>query len=197
MKKLLIITAAFMLNINMGTAQDKVKDRHDREMFGNTLNVGAGVGYYGYFGSPMPMGMVNYEFDVVRNFTLAPFVGMSGYQGNYYWRDPGYANDGYRFYTYSVMVVPIGVKGTYYFDQLFRAGQKWDFYAAASIGFAYSHVVWESDYYGNRGVYRTGNPLYMDAHIGAEYHLNHKLGLFLDLSTGVSTFGLAVHFNKI
>jgi hypothetical protein len=30
-------------------------------------------------------------------------------------------------------------------------------------------------------------------HVGAEYHLSRKVGLFLDLSTGVSTLGLAFH----
>jgi hypothetical protein len=35
--------------------------------------------------------------------------------------------------------------------------------------------------------------LFLDLHLGAEYHLNNRVGLFLDLSTGVSTIGLAIH----
>ena len=160
------------------------------EKYGKTLNIGAGIGYYGYLGQPLAIGNVNYEFDLAKNFTLAPFIGIYSYQRNYYWGDKNYPN---RYYSYKTLVIPIGVKGTYYFDQIFKANQKWDFYAAASIGFSYRKTVWENGYYGDVNVGRYASPLYLDAHIGAEYHLNSKAGLFLDLSTGVSTFGLAFH----
>jgi len=35
--------------------------------------------------------------------------------------------------------------------------------------------------------------LFLNIHIGAEYHINKKVGVFLDLSSGVSTIGLAIH----
>ena len=79
-------------------------------------------------------------------------------------------------------------------NQLLKAGPKWDFYLAGSLGFAYRQTTWESGYYGTTTVNEGTGPLYLDLHIGSEYHLNNKAGLFLDLSTGVSTFGLAVHF---
>jgi len=41
--------------------------------------------------------------------------------------------------------------------------------------------------------YRDASPLFLDLHIGTEYHFNSKLGIFFDLSTGVSTVGLAIH----
>ena len=193
MKKLIIISivllSSFTFNVN-------AQDNSYPEKFGKTLNIGVGIGYYGYVGRSLPVGSVNFEFDVVRNFTLAPFVGMYGYQSDYFWGDPRYPNDSYRYYTYRETVVPLGVKGTYYFDELLNAGSRWDFYLAGSIGFVYRHVVWESDYYGDKSVYRTSSALFLDAHIGAEYHLNHKAGLFLDLSTGVSTIGVAIHFNN-
>jgi len=140
--------------------------------------------------------MINYELDVARNFTLAPFIGIYSYQRYSYWGNPNKPHEdySYRQYSYRVTAVPVGAKGTYYFDQLFHANSKWDFYAAASIGFVFRSVVWESEYYGDKHIQQNASPLYLDAHIGGEYHLNQKIGLFLDLSSGVSTFGLAVHF---
>ncbi|MBA3704365.1 MAG: hypothetical protein H0W84_00250 [Bacteroidetes bacterium] len=165
------------------------------EKYGKTLNLGAGIGYYGYVGHTLPVGTLNFEFDVARNFTLAPFVGFYSYRNYYYWGNPNKPyEDNYREYSYRVTAVPVGLKGTYYFDELFRANERWDFYAAGSVGFVFRSVTWENDYYGDRRIYHSASPLYLDAHIGAELHLNSKAGLFLDLSTGVSTFGLAIHF---
>jgi hypothetical protein len=187
-----IIVASFFQQ--QGIAQEKGAS----EKYGNTLNLGAGIGYFGYVGQSIPAGMMNYEFDVARNFTLAPFVGIYSYQNRYYWGNPGSPkNDpSYHYYNYRVTSVPIGVKGTYYFDQLFKANSKWDFYAAGSVGFVARSVVWENGYYGDKSVYQSASPLYLDAHIGAEYHLSPKAGIYLDLSTGISTFGFAIHFNK-
>ena len=191
MKNSIFISIMFLSALSINSS---AQDNSAPEKFGQTLNLGAGIGYYGYVGRSLPVGSVNYEFDVVRNFTLAPFIGMYGYQNNYYWRDPNMPNESYRYYNYRVTVVPIVIKGTYYFDQLLHAGPRWDFYAAASLGFAYTNVIWESGYYGDKNIYKTASPLYADAHIGVEYHLNHHAGLFVDLSTGVSTVGLAIHF---
>lgn len=165
-----------------------------QEKYGKTLNLGLGIGYYNYTSHNVPVLSLNYEFDVADHLTIAPFIGYYGYRNDYYWGNKNYP---YRFYTYRETVVPIGVKGTYYFDQLVKANAKWDFYGAASLGAAIINSHWEDGYYGDRNIYRNGyrgtSPLYLDLHIGTEYHLNKKLGLFLDLSTGVSTFGLAIH----
>ncbi|MBL7937335.1 MAG: hypothetical protein JNM51_16110 [Bacteroidia bacterium] len=176
-----------MLSVTILTAQETGTP----EKYGKTLNIGAGIGYFGYVGRAFPAGSINFEFDVFKNFTLAPFIGTFSYQRNYYWGDKNTPN---RYYYYRTVVVPVGVKGTYYFDQLFHANSKWDFYAAGSLGFAFRNSVWENGYYGDRRVMQTTSPLYLDAHIGAEYHITQKAGLFLDLSTGISTFGLALHF---
>lgn len=192
MKKLIIISIVSLAAL---TFNSNAQDKQSGEKFGNTLNLGAGIGYYGYVGHVIPMGTVNYEFDVVKNFTLAPFAGIYSYQNYYYWANPNkpYGDPSYREYSYRTTAVPVGVKGSYYFDQLFHANPKWDFYAAASIGFIFRSTVWDANYYGDKHVYQTASPLYLDAHVGAEVHLSQKVGLFLDLSTGVSTFGLAVH----
>ncbi len=193
MKKLIIISTLFL---TLFTAKTNAQDKPEAEKYGNTLNLGAGIGYNGYVGHSFPIGMINYEFDIARNFTLAPFVGIYSYRNYYYWGNPNkpYYDDSYRLYSYRVTAVPVGVKGSYYFDQLFRANPKWDFYASGSVGFVFRTVTWENGYYGDEHVYQNASPLYLDAHVGAEYHMTEKAGLFLDLSTGVSTFGLAVHF---
>ncbi len=160
------------------------------EKYGRTLNFGVGIGYYGYVGSSMPVLHLNYEFNVARNFTLAPFVSFYSYSRRYYWGNKNYP---YKNYRYHVTVVPVGVKGTYYFDNLLGAGSKWDFYLAGSIGFNIVNSTWDDDYYGDRDVYRHASPLYLDGHIGAEYHASNKIGFFLDLSSGVSTIGIAIH----
>lgn len=192
MKKIIIIILLTVPYLKSVVAQDI----SGPEKYGKTLNLGAGIGYYGYIGTPVPVGTINFEFDVARNFTLAPFIGLYSYKTYYYWGDPNksYSDPSYRRYYYRSVSIPAGIKGTYYFDQLFRANSKWDFYAAASVGFVYRQVIWESDYYGSRNVYTSASPLHLDGHIGAEYHINTKTGIFLDLSSGVSTFGLAVHF---
>lgn len=192
MKKIIITSLSILALAFNANAQDKPA----AEKYGNTLNLGAGIGYYGYIGRSVPFGTLNYEFDVARNFTLAPFAGIYSYQNTYYWGNPNKPDwdESYHYYSYRATAIPVGVKGTYYFDQLLRAGSKWDFYAAGSLGFVFRKVVWESGYYGDKHVYQSASPLYLDAHVGAEYHMTPKAGLFLDLSTGVSTFGLAIHF---
>jgi hypothetical protein len=160
------------------------------EKYGNTLNAGLGIAYYGYIGYTAPVLHANYEFDVAKNFTLAPFITCYSYQNNYYWGDN---HSPYKYYHYRQTVIPIGVKATYYFDELLNAGPKWDFYLAGSLGFAIRKTSWENGYSGETTVQRGSSGLYLDGHIGSEYHLNTKTGLFLDLSSGISTFGLAIH----
>lgn len=152
---------------------------YSSERFGHTLNLGLGLGgYYGYYnyGHSLPVFTINYEFDVARNFTLAPFITFSTYR--------------YEAKYYRQTIIPVGVKGTYYFDQIFGAGPAWDFYLAGSLGFAIVRETWD-DGYSHDTYYHNVNPLFLDLHAGAEYHLSRKVGLFLDLSTGVSTVGLS------
>jgi hypothetical protein len=156
------------------------QDAKYSERYGNTLNLGLGIGgysgFYGYVGHNVPVFNVNYEFGVANNFTLAPFVTFYTYHQNYY----------------RETVIPLGGKGTYYFDQILGASSDWDFYLAGSLGYAIVNTSWDSGYYQDN-TYHTVNPLFLDLHVGAEYHITPKIGLFLDLSTGVSTVGLAFH----
>jgi hypothetical protein len=166
------------------------------ERYGKTLNLGLGIGgysgYYGYIGRTLPVININYEIDVNKNFTLAPFISFYSFTNRYYWGDNN-KNYPYRNYTYRETVIPIGLKGAYYFDDLLQAGSDWDFYLAGSVGFAIVNTRWDNDYYGDKDYYKRGNPLFLDLHIGTEYHFNSHIGAFLDLSTGVSTIGIAIH----
>jgi hypothetical protein len=178
-----LILSALLITLLSATVKSQ-----DPEKFGNTLNLGVGIGYYGY--GTAPAFSMNYEFDLFRNFTLAPFVTVSSYKSYRYWGDRDYP---YRDYYYRETTIPVGAKGSYYFDELFNAGPKWDFYAAASIGVAFRTTTWEAGYQGDKEVRHYSSPLYGNLHIGSEVHLNSSIGLFLDLSTGLSTFGLAIH----
>lgn len=194
--KNIVITLSVLVSLlsfdsSAQTISTETKNTYIGEKYGNTLNVGLGIGYYGYIGYNIPVIHANYEFDVAKNLTLAPFITYYSYQNHYYWGNKNYP---YRNYSYRTTVIPVGVKATYYFDQLLKANSKWDFYLAASLGFAYRKTTWENDYYGETYIEHGSSGLYLDGHIGTEYHCSKKLGLFLDLSTGVSTFGLAVHF---
>ena len=121
---------------------------------------------------------------------LAPFVSFFTFSNNYYWGNKNFPD---RYYSYRETVIPIGVKGTYYFDDLLKANEKWDFYLAGSLGFAIVNSHWEEGYGGDQNYYHGPNSLFLDLHIGTEYHFNSRVGAFLDLSTGVSTIGLAIH----
>ncbi len=172
------------------------QESNSHEDFGGTLNLGVGIGgysgYYRYVGRSIPVLHLDYEFDVAKDFTLAPFVSFYTFRNGYYWGDKN-KNYPYKNYYYHETVIPIGVKGTYYFDDLLDANSKWDFYGAGSLGFAIVRSSWDNDYYGDKNYYRRGNSAFFDLHIGTEYHLSRRVGLFLDLSTGVSTIGLAIH----
>lgn len=79
------------------------------EKYGNKLNIGFGLGYTDYYSS-LSVVQLNYELDAGRNFTLAPFITFYNYH--------------YGYNTYRETIVPIGVKGYYYFDELLGAGPK-------------------------------------------------------------------------
>lgn len=187
MKKIMLMS--LLITTMIGTSVSAQETDYS-EKYGQTLNAGLGLGFYGYVDNLMPVLHANYELDVAQNFTLAPFITYYSYQNYHYW---GNNNTPYKSYYYRVTAIPIGIKATYYFDQLFHANSRWDFYAAGSLGMVIRNTNWESGYFGDKTVRNGSSGLYLDLHIGTEYHLNNALGLFLDLSSGISTFGLAVH----
>lgn len=187
MKKTIIAGIFFLIIFSFNINAQEITSP---EKFGKSFNLGVGTGYYRYAGYSTPVIHVGYEFDVAKNLTLAPFINYCSYLKNDYWEHNHYP---YRNYTYRETVMPIGFKGTYYFDNLLKANSKWDFYLASSLGFAILYSSWDNAHYKDEYIYRDVHSLYFDMHIGAEYHVSQKAGLFLDLSSGVSTFGLAIH----
>jgi hypothetical protein len=172
------------------TTKYKAQESQVSEKYGNTLNAGFGMGYFGYVGYNTPVFHLNYEIQIQKNLTIAPFISFYRYHRSYYWGNNNYP---YKYYNYDETVIPIGAKVTYYFDELLHASSKWDFYLAGSLGYTIRRTVWESDYYGETRVRPGTGYLYIDLHIGTEYHFNNKLGMFADLSSGMSTLGLAFH----
>ena len=154
--------------------------------YGHTWNIGVGPGYFGRSFLRSPYLTVNYEFDVANNFTIAPFIGFSSFRSN-----PLPWSNGY--YRYRGTIVPVGAKASYYFDDVLELPANWDIYAAASLGAIYVNKRWEEGYTGRTGDIPGVNPVYVDLHIGAEYHVNDATGIFVDLSGNVSTIGVALH----
>jgi hypothetical protein len=183
------ILIALICFATIGAKLEAQKKYTGTSNYGNTLNVGLGLGgyagYYGYIGRSLPVININYEFNVAKDFTLAPFLTAYSYGQKYYY--------GSQYYNYRQTVIPIGVKGSYYFDRLLEANRNWDFYGAGSLGFAFVNTTWDAGYNGNKNYYPNGNPLFLDLHAGVEYHINNRTGVYLDLSTGVTTIGLAFH----
>ena len=149
--------------------------------YGNTLNLGLGLGghygYYRYAGSSVPMLHIDYEFNVANHFTLAPSFNIHSFSR------PSYRETG----------LGVGLKGFFYFDDIVKAGSKWDFYIGGTLGFVVVNSRWDANYKGDREFYRRTTPLLLDFHLGTEYHVNNRLGFILDFSTGVSTIGIAIH----
>ena len=186
-----VLTIAFLIPFFASTCAYAQK-ASTREKYGNTLNIGIGVGgyagYYGYYRRSIPIIGLNYEFQVEKNFTLAPSLGFYSYNDDYYWHDKphGYPDKYYRYHETAILP---GVKATYYFDDLLKAGPKWDFYLAASLGFAFVNSYWD----GNRSYNSHSSQMFLDIHIGTEYHINNRCGIFFDLSTRTSMIGVAIH----
>src|SRR5437868_7668020 len=123
MKKIIIITS--LLAAGFLNSQLKSQEKY------SALNVGVGFGFYSV--GPAPAVMLNYEVDIFKNATIAPFIGFSTYKSrtNYFNSNNPFGSS----YGYRETSIPIGGKFHYYFDELFNAGEKWDFYAAASLGY--------------------------------------------------------------
>lgn len=175
MKKIVLIT--LLILPFFGKAQ---------ESYGNTANLGLGIGY-GYgdrFRSTLPIFHFNYEFDVAPNFTLAPFVTLIHYRT--------YSNWNGNKYRYRSTIIPLGLRACYYFDEILNLDSRFDIYLGGAIAFNLHNERWDDGYFGP--AYNGGfTNLYLDGTLGAEFHINEKIGLILDLSTGISTFGIALH----
>ena len=195
MKKTIIIALFFVSVLSYNILAQKITLSVNH---GNTLNIGVGVGgyggYYGYVGHLMPVYHLDYEYNMSKSFTLAPFISYYTYNNNYQW-GISCVHDivPYKYYYYHETVIPVGLKSKFYFNKLLNTGSKWDLYIAGSAGIAIVYAKWESGYLGDRYYFHNNDPLFLDGHIGTEYHVDTMLGIFLDISDGVSTIGLSIH----
>ena len=86
MKKRIFKLVLLSLLMIFGTNLSAQKRTTGSDSYGGTLNIGLGVGgyygYYNYVGRSLPVFHLNYEFDVARNFTLAPFVTFLSYRND-------------------------------------------------------------------------------------------------------------------
>ncbi len=172
---LFFLGSIFLLSVNKSSAQEN----GSQEKYGNTFNIGAGygIGNYGYAFYGTPALHLNYEIDIARTLTVAPFVTL--YQ--------------YRNGRYHETVTPIGLKASCYFDRILKAHSKWDFYLAGSLGVAIRNISWENGFGPDANTIYGPGALYLVLSVGTEYHINKKLGAFVDLSDGISTIGLSIH----
>ena len=78
MKKsnILLLIALTIVGNNLFAQQATA--RH--ENYGNTLNLGVGLGYYGYVGHSTPVWHADFEFRAGRDFTIAPFIAWYSYE---------------------------------------------------------------------------------------------------------------------
>lgn len=155
------------------------QEKSGSEKYGKTFNIGlgTGIGNYGYAFSATPAVHMDYEFDLIRTLTIAPFVTVYHYSNNFY----------------RERVIPVGLKATCYFDEILKAHPHWDFYLASSLGFAIRETVWENGFAPDPNTHYGPGALYLVLSIGSEYHINKKLGAYIDLSNGISTIGLSFH----
>ena len=160
------------------------------EQFGNTLNLGIGMGYFSYIGYAVTAFHADYELSVSRNFTLAPFIDMYTVSDQVYWGDP---HNSFRYYHYREMAFPIGVKGTYYLDRFLNLNRNWDLYLGASLGVTFRTFSWQDGDNAQSSINEGSGPLFLELHAGGEYHATRRLGIFVDLSTRISTIGLSIH----
>jgi len=172
MKKLIKISIFIVILFTCSSYPSLAQKTED---YGNKLNIGLGLGYYNYLTNNVPVLNINYEYNIkpINNFTLAPSITIYNYT--------------YKIfnYKYSETVLPIGCKAYYYFDELFLLSKKWDIYTAATLGF---RLRFANDNYKNHSY---NSNIFFDFHIGTQYQISDKAGIYLDLSNGISTLGLA------
>jgi len=180
----------FLLVLCLGIS--KAQENKSSEYYGHSLNAGIGYSYYRYVGYSVPVWRADYEFQIDHHLTVAPLVAMYSYKGDYVWGDE--SSNEFRAYDYEETVIPVALKVTRYFDDLlFACANKWDIYASGSLGYILRKRTWEPGYTGRKDIEPGTGPMYLDFHVGTEYHLTKTLGLQLDLSTGMTTLGLAFH----
>ncbi len=72
MRKIIFASSLFLtVLVTNSIAQEakSVREKPATEKYGKTLNLDVGIGYYGYIGHFIPVGTINFEFDVAKKRT--------------------------------------------------------------------------------------------------------------------------------
>ena len=131
----------------------------------NTL-LNLGVGFSGW-GVPVYGGL---DFKMNRDITLGGEISYSSYDENW---------DGN---TYHHSITGIAMNLNYYFNNILSIPKDFDFYTGLNLGF----YIWSNpeNYPGNHS-----SGLGLGAQIGGRYYFNNKIGLNLELVTGIANLG--------
>lgn len=140
------------------------------------VNLGIGVGGYGYFnGSGLGLNAAA-DFGVAKNITVGGVVG-------------------YRTYGSGVNSFDIGARGSYHFNELLNlTTDKVDLYAG--IGISYYALSYGNTYLRAAGIDNTYSTVYVPIHIGGRYFFTESLGGFAELGSSLATLkiGLTLKF---
>lgn len=136
------------------------------------LNLGIGVGGYGYFtGSGLGLN-VGLDVGIIKNITVGGVVG-------------------YRTYGSGVNSFDIGPRGSYHFNELLNLStDKADLYAG--IGISYYRLSYGDTYLRSIGVANSYSQVYAPLHIGGRYFFTDKIGGFAELQSSLSTLKLGL-----
>ena len=134
------------------------------------VNLGIGIGGYGYFnGSGLGFNAAA-DFGVAKNITVG---GVAGYRG----------------YGDGVSSFDIGARGSYHFNELLSVPEAVDLYAG--LGISYFSLNYGSTYGVLTGSYST---TYIPIHIGGRYFFSDNLGGFAELGSSLATLKLGITF---
>ena len=186
--RILLLTLSHLFFIAIGNfcvAQNKLP-----EQFGSTLNLGPILNYGLNSNANLLYFHVEYEIDLVKNLTIAPFVNFSNITRNNYFNELNSPN---KINYYSQPIMPVGIKFTYYLDPIVNLHPKWDLFMGGSTGFAIRKIANKtSGLNSNQSINNGSSGLMFNLHLGTEYHFSKRGGVFLDVSRRTFSLGLAV-----
>jgi hypothetical protein len=138
------------------------------------INLGIGVGGYGYFnGSGLGLNAAA-DFGVAPNITVGGVIG-------------------YRGYGSGVTSFDIGARGSYHFNQLLNlTTDKADLYAG--IGLSYYRLSYGDTYLRSIGISDSYSTVYVPIHVGGRYFFTETLGGFAELGSSLATLKLGITF---
>ncbi|MCF6352042.1 MAG: hypothetical protein L3J06_03430 [Cyclobacteriaceae bacterium] len=167
MKKVLIISSLFTLLFTVNSFAQFNPAANDSKM----LSVGLGVSGWG-----IPI-YGRYEFSVADNITVG---GVLSYQSKRY---------GIPGFDYRLSYFGIAARGSYHFNELLGADDKWDFYAGATLGYYFSSFSGDA-FAGSNNLGDGG--LGVGVHIGARYFINEKIALNAEFGGGSAVSGATI-----